>query len=88
MRISPVYTPQNIINNPPHITNHPMLEHTNIRTPEFKANEKELFHQVLKKEKRRDNIMTAIFIGMLGIAIFSVYKAYSKFKDAIARALK
>ena len=26
MRISPVYTTQNLISNPPHISNHPMLE--------------------------------------------------------------
>ena len=65
-----------------------MLDYINNHTQEFKANEKELFYQVLKKEKRRDNIMTAIFIGMFAIAIFSVYKAYSKLKNAINRALK
>ena len=38
MRISPIYTPQNIISNPPHTTNHPMMEVVGNYMQEFKAN--------------------------------------------------
>ena len=42
MRISPVYTPQNLVINPPHITNHPMLEVISTHMQEFEAKVKEI----------------------------------------------
>ena len=43
MRISPVYNPKTIVNTPPQLTNHPLLEHLQFHNQEFKANEKEMF---------------------------------------------
>ena len=85
MRISPVYTPQNIVNNPPQITNHPVMEYLNSHVQEFKSNEKDLFHKTLKTEKKKDNLMTFIFVAMLGITIFSLYKAYKTLKNGLKK---
>jgi len=85
MRITPIFNPQNIINNPPQITNHPLFEHMQIYSQEFKANEKDLFHQTLKKEKKRDTFMGLFFAASLAIVTFALYRAYKNLKNGIKK---
>ena len=83
MRITPIYNPQNIINNPPHITNQPILEHLYCHNQEFKANERMILQQKLKQEKTKDNILSVILIGMLAASGYALYKAYQKLKNGL-----
>lgn len=85
MRISPIYTPQNIINNPPNITNHPLFEHFQMRSQEFKANEHDFFHKVLKNEKKKENALTWFFAGSLAITLMCLYLAYRKLKTGLGK---
>ena len=75
MRISPVYTPQNLVINPPHITNHPMLEVINTHMQEFEANkigDKYIFNKTMQEEKLQNGFM------LLGILIDLKERQYSK----------
>lgn len=84
MRISPVYTPQNLVINPPHITNHPMLEVINTHMQEFEANkigDKYIFNKTMQEEKLQNGFMTALYASALGICGYCIYKAYKTLKD-------
>ena len=41
--------------------------------------------KTLKTEKKKDNLMTFIFVAMLGITIFSLYKAYKTLKNGLKK---
>ena len=80
------YNPNTIINNPPHITNHPFYEYMRDNKIDFDSTDLRMAKVVQNKDQEKDNFMTGLLCVTIGGVGVAGYVGRNKLRSGWRRA--
>ena len=84
---TPQYELRNLVNNPPFITNFPLLELRETQKREFKQNEHDLFHKAYNENTRSNYLIGACLLAVVATIGYGIFRLCKK-SDFIMSKIK